>query len=37
MSSSENRVYWLDQWWPVLVILLGILFVSALVFWKPVV
>ena len=36
MSSSEKREYWLDQWWPLFVIVFGILFVSILVSWKPV-
>ena len=37
MSSSEKRENWLDQWWPLFVILFGVLFVSILVSWKPVV
>ena len=36
MSSSEKRENWLDQWWPLFVIVFGILFVSVLVSWKPV-
>jgi hypothetical protein len=35
MSSSRESV--LDRWWPVLVILFGLIFVSVLVSFKPVV
>ena len=37
MSSSGEREHWLNQWWPLLVILFGIFFVTVLVSWKPVV
>ena len=41
MSSSEvvhaeGKEVWLDRWWPLLVILFGIIFVSILVSFKPV-
>jgi hypothetical protein len=35
MSSSRELV--LDRWWPLLVILFGLIFVSVLVSFKPVV
>jgi hypothetical protein len=35
MSSSRESV--LDRWWPLLVILFGLIFVSVLVSFKPVV
>lgn len=35
MSSSENSGFWLDRWWPLLVILFGVIFVSILVSFKP--
>jgi hypothetical protein len=34
MSSSRESV--LDRWWPLLVILFGLIFVSVLVSFKPV-
>jgi hypothetical protein len=34
MSSSSESA-WLDRWWPLLVILYGVLFVSILVSFKP--
>jgi hypothetical protein len=33
MSSSNER--WLDRWWPLLVILYGVLFVTVLVTFSP--
>jgi len=35
MSSSRESV--LDRWWPLLVILFGLIFVGVLVSFKPVV
>ncbi len=40
MSSSEyehaeEKEVWLDRWWQLLVILFGIIFVSILVSFKP--
>jgi hypothetical protein len=35
MSSSSEPGWWLDRWWPLLVILFGVLFVSILVSFKP--
>jgi hypothetical protein len=35
MSSSSETEVWLDRWWPLLVILFGIMFVSILVCFKP--
>lgn len=35
MSSSNESQSWLETWWPLLVILFGIIFVSVLVTWKP--
>jgi hypothetical protein len=34
MSSSSSEV-WLDRWWPLLVILFGVIFVSILVSFHP--
>jgi hypothetical protein len=36
MSSSSEKEFWLDRWWQPLVILFGIIFVSILVTFKPV-
>lgn len=33
--ESHNSGRWIDTWWPVLVILFGSLFISALVFFHP--
>lgn len=33
--SSSAREHWLDRWWPLLVILYGVLFVSMLVSFSP--
>lgn len=35
MSSSSESERWLDRWWPLLVILYGVLFVAILVSFKP--
>jgi hypothetical protein len=35
MSESSEKGWWFDTWWPLLVILLGLLFVSMLVSFKP--
>jgi hypothetical protein len=35
MSSSSESGFWLDRWWPLFVILYGILFVSILVSFSP--
>jgi len=33
--SSSNESSWVDRWWPLLVILFGISFVSFLISFKP--
>lgn len=35
MSSSGGSEFWLDRWWPLFVILYGILFVSIIVTFSP--
>ncbi|RZU42163.1 hypothetical protein BDD14_3710 [Edaphobacter modestus] len=35
MSSLNETEFWLDRWWPLLVILFGLLFVSCLVSFSP--
>jgi hypothetical protein len=35
MSTSSKSGSWLENWWPLLVILYGVLFVSILVSFKP--
>ena len=35
MSVSNESEPWVDRWWPLLVILFGVLFVSILVSFKP--
>jgi len=35
MSASSVSESWVDRWWPLLVILFGVLFVSILVSFKP--
>jgi hypothetical protein len=35
MSSSNESARWLDRWWPLLVILYGVLFISILVSFQP--
>lgn len=36
MGSSEHEEFWLDTWWPALVIAFGVIFVSILVSFHPV-
>lgn len=36
MSESNHSEPWIDTWWPLLVITFGLIFVSFLVFFKPV-
>jgi hypothetical protein len=36
MSASNESVSWLENWWPLLVILYGVAFVSVLVTFAPV-
>lgn len=36
MSSSTESEPWVDRWWPLLVILFGVIFVAALVGFHPV-
>jgi hypothetical protein len=33
--SEAHKEAWLDTWWPALVIAFGLIFVSCLVFFKP--
>jgi steroid 5-alpha reductase family enzyme len=35
MSSSSESQSWVDTWWPLLVILYGVLFVTVLVTFSP--
>lgn len=35
MSLATEREPWFDRWWPLLVILFGVIFVSILVSFKP--
>jgi steroid 5-alpha reductase family enzyme len=35
--SASNETAWVDRWWPLLVILFGLAFVTFLVSFKPVV
>jgi hypothetical protein len=35
MSSSNESLSWLDRWWPLLLILFGVLFVSVLTTFSP--
>jgi hypothetical protein len=35
MSSSNEQGWSLDRWWPALVILFGLIFVSVLISFKP--
>lgn len=35
MSLASEREPFLDRWWPLLVILFGLIFVSILVSFKP--
>jgi hypothetical protein len=36
MSSSHKKASWLDRWWPLLLILFGTTFISALALFSPV-
>jgi hypothetical protein len=36
MSETTESEAWLDTWWPLLVIIFGVIFVSCLVFFHPV-
>lgn len=35
MSTAHETQGWLDRWWPLLVILFGVIFVATLIFWHP--
>jgi steroid 5-alpha reductase family enzyme len=35
MSSASKREPWIDRWWPLLVILFGVLFLTFLVSFNP--
>ena len=35
MDLSGEKQSWLDRWWPLLVILFGVICVLALDFWHP--
>lgn len=41
MTSSHSNAHaaheanWLDTWWPLLVILFGLIFFTTLISWKP--
>jgi hypothetical protein len=35
MSSSHDKPSWLEAWWPLFVILYGVIFVSFIVFFHP--
>jgi hypothetical protein len=35
MSLASERESWMDRWWPLLLILFGVLFVTFLVSFKP--
>ena len=35
MNSHEEKEWWLDTWWPVLVIGFGITCVGILIHWQP--
>jgi len=36
MSSSNETLSWMDRWWPLLVILFGLIFLTFLVTFSPV-
>ena len=36
MSLSSESVSWIDRWWPLLVILFGLIFVAFLTTFSPV-
>jgi hypothetical protein len=33
--SSSRKSSWLDRWWPLLLILFGLTFISTLAFFSP--
>jgi hypothetical protein len=33
--SSSSKSSWLDRWWPLLLILFGLIFISTLAFYSP--
>jgi hypothetical protein len=35
MNLASEREVWVERWWPLLVILFGVLFVTCLVSFKP--
>jgi hypothetical protein len=35
MSSSSESESWMDRWWPLLVILYGVFFITVLVTFSP--
>jgi hypothetical protein len=35
MSSSSESEFWLDQWWPALIIFLAVSFALILALWNP--
>jgi steroid 5-alpha reductase family enzyme len=35
MSSSAESMSWVDRWWPLVVILFGVIFVTVLVTFNP--
>jgi steroid 5-alpha reductase family enzyme len=35
MSASHEKGSWVDRWWPLLLILFGVTFVTILVSFKP--
>ncbi len=35
MSSSHEKPFWLDTWWPLFVILFGVIFVLFIVLFHP--
>jgi hypothetical protein len=35
MSSSSESASWLDRWWPLLIIIFGVIFVSVIVSFSP--
>lgn len=35
MSTTHNSTHWMDTWWPLLLILFGVIFVAFLVSFHP--
>lgn len=35
MSSGSKSGIWLDRWWPLLLIMFGLVFISTLAFFSP--